>query len=299
MKKLKKNLIIGGGGIKGLSFLGTLENLFKIYPFEQFENFSGVSIGSFIIVMLIIDYNINDLKDFFINNDLYYFTDYKLSNLLENYGLDKGVKVLNLIKAFFITKNIDIDITFLELYNKTKKNIYICGSNISKDSIEYFSYNNTPNMKVLDALRISISVPILFTPILFNNDYYIDGVYFEYYPIEPFKNDIDNTISILLDFKINLLINSFDSYLKKLLFSLYNHMIHNKMVYKDNKNIYNILNIEENSLKFDLNIDEKNKLFNIGTYSFTNKFMNNVYEKLLKKHFFNKLIIKDNNIEEN
>ena len=42
MKKLKKNLVVGGGGIKGLSFLGALDILFKFYSFENFESFSGV-----------------------------------------------------------------------------------------------------------------------------------------------------------------------------------------------------------------------------------------------------------------
>ena len=61
----KTNLILGSGGIKGVSFVGLLEEAFKIYKYEGFKNFIGVSIGSFIAVMLIIGYNINELKDFF------------------------------------------------------------------------------------------------------------------------------------------------------------------------------------------------------------------------------------------
>ena len=54
------------------------------------------------------------------------------------------------------------DITFKRLYNSTKK-ICIIGSNVSKNREEYFSYETTPDMSVLKAIRISSSIPIIFT----------------------------------------------------------------------------------------------------------------------------------------
>jgi predicted acylesterase/phospholipase RssA len=289
MKKLKKNLVVGGGGIKGLSFLGALDILFKFYSFENFESFSGVSIGSFIIVMLNIDYSIEDLKNFFINNELYNFTDYKLSNLVDNYGLDKGTKITNLVKAFFKTKNIDYNITFKELFNLTKKNIYICGSNISKDTVEYFSHFTNPNMSVLHALRISVSVPIIFSPIQYNNDYFIDGVFFEHYPIKPFKNELTNTVSILLEVNLYSEITSFETYLKKIISSMTNYMAFNQVKYYNNKDLYNIKNVEDNPLNFNLNNEEKLKLYNIGAYSIKNIICNNIFKKIIKKIYFKKL----------
>jgi NTE family protein len=287
-KNKKTNLIIGGGGIKGLCFLGALEKLFKIYPFEQFENFSGVSVGSFIIILLIIGYNVNELKDFFIQNDLYTFTDYKFSTLINEYGCDKGDKLVNLIKAFFKTKNIDYNITFIQFYEKFNKIVYICASNITLESVEYFSHINNPNMKIIDAIRISVSVPILFTPILYNNYYYVDGVLLEHYPILPFKNSKKN-ISILLDFDKNNNIQSFDSYLKKLIYSISNHLSHLKIEKYLNNDIIYILNNNTNTLDFKLNNQNKYKLFQIGSFSFLNIYTLNIYNKILKKYYFYKI----------
>lgn len=289
-KNIKKNLIIGGGGIKGLCFLGALDKLFKIFPLKQFQNFSGVSVGSVIIVMLIIGYTIDELKDFFIHNDLYNFTDYKFSNLINNYGCDNGDKLLNLIKAFFKTKNVNYNITFIQFYQKFNKTIYICGSNISLETVEYFSHLNNPNMKVIDALRISISIPILFTPIKYNNYYYVDGVFLENYPITPFKNSKKN-ISLLLDFDKNRSIQSFDTYLKKLIYSISNHLSHLKMKNYLNNDIIYILNNNFNSFDFKLNNENKQILFQIGSFSFINIYTHNIYNKILKKYFFYKMKI--------
>lgn len=287
-KNKKTNLIIGGGGIKGLCFLGALEEIFKIYPFEQFQNFSGVSVGSTIIVMLIIGYSIDELKDFFIKNDLYNFSEYKFSNLINEYGCDKGDKLVNLIKAFFKTKNVDYNITFIQFYKKFNKTIYICGSNISLETVEYFSHLNNPNMKVIDSLRISISVPILFTPVKYNDYYYVDGVFLENYPILPFKNSKKN-ISVLLDFDKTRNIQGFDSYLKKLIYSISNHLSHIKMKNYLNNDIIYILNNNTNNLDFKLNDETKQKLLDIGSFSFLNIYTQNIYNKILKKYFFNKL----------
>ena len=290
MKKLKKNLVIGGGGIKGLSFLGALDVIFKYYPLENFENFCGVSIGSMIIIFLNIGYTIDELKDFFINNDLYNFTDYKLSNIIDSYGLDKGIKITNLLKAFLKTKNIDYNITFKDFFIKTKKNIYICGSNISKNRVDYFSHFNNPDMPILEAIRISISVPLIFSPVKYNNDYYVDGVFFEHYPIEPFKNDINNTVSVLLDISKTNEITNFESYLYRLMLSMANFNALRRLQINNNVNLYNILNDENNGLKFDLNNQDKIKLFEMGNYSIKNIIINKIYNKIKKRIYFNKLL---------
>ena len=67
------------------------------------------------------------------------------------------------------------DITFIELYNITKKNLSMIGTNYTKGTEVCFNHINYPTLSVIKAIRISISVPLLFTPVLYNNDYYVDG----------------------------------------------------------------------------------------------------------------------------
>jgi len=284
----KTNLIIGGGGLKGLCFLGALSEIFKIYDYKNFKSFSGCSIGSFIIVSLIIGYTIEDLQKFFIDVDLVKFTEYKLTNIFDIYGFDNGTKGNNLLKAIFVTKDVDPDITFIDFHEKFKKVVYIVGSNISKEIVEYFSHITHPNMKVIDALRISMAVPIMLAPFKYNGDFYVDGCHYESYPIEPFKNSKKN-VALILDSKSDVEINSFNIFVKKLIYSVYNYIIKTKFgknFYNQNDTFYIQHNEEIDGINLEGDIESKNNLFKMGVYSVKNIISNNIYQKILIKRAF-------------
>ena len=285
----KTNLILGSGGIKGVSFVGLLEEAFKIYKYEGFKNFIGVSIGSFIAVMLIIGYNINELKDFFIDVNLKIFTDFRFKKLFEEFGMDNGQRYINLIRSFFLTKNINPEITFLELYNLKKKNLYIVGSNLNTENPEYFNHQTHPDMKIFDAIRISSSVPFVLTPYKYNNNYYVDGALYEPVPLGPYKNSKKNLIILLnksVDDNFNL---NFKTYISKILNSFYNNLIESKLnLIKD---MYFIENNEDTSaINPEISKEEKIKLYNMGKYFFKNKYLDNIYLKILKKNYFFRLL---------
>ena len=59
-------LCMGGGGIKGISFLGTLKYLEDqdYFKLKDINNFVGTSAGSILAFFLAIDYSVNELIDF-------------------------------------------------------------------------------------------------------------------------------------------------------------------------------------------------------------------------------------------
>ena len=64
--------------------------------------------------------------------------------------------------------------------------------------MEYYSFETTPQMKLIDAIRISISIPFIFTPVINNKgEYVIDGAVYNPYPIQYYRN-IDKKIGICL-----------------------------------------------------------------------------------------------------
>lgn len=171
-------LCFSSGGIQGISFIGALKYLLDKKYIDIFfiKNFIGTSVGSIISFLLVINYSIDELLLFLITFDFKKLElDYDINCIFNNYGIDNGEKMLNLLILLLENKLKIKDITFIELYNITKKNLIIIGTNFTKGNEEIFSYEKTPNMSVIIALRISISIPIIFTPVLFNNNYYIDG----------------------------------------------------------------------------------------------------------------------------
>ena len=171
------------------------------------------------LALLCLGYNSNDLIKIFYEIDESKFrniTTESILCILENYGIDDGLKFIKLISIFFKKKGFDENITFQQIYEITKKNLIIVGCCINTTEEVHFSKDSHPNLCVLKAIRISTAIPILFTPIKLDNKYYMDGGMINNFPIEIFEDDLDNTLAILLTGEdyYNNDINSFQSFLK-------------------------------------------------------------------------------------
>ena len=88
-----------------------------------------------------------------------------------------------LLSSFLKEKYNLEDINFLDLYKLTQKKISIIGTNYSKGKEVVFNYETYPEMSVITAVRISISIPFIFEPEYFNNDYYIDVSFTNNFPL--------------------------------------------------------------------------------------------------------------------
>ena len=99
------------------------------------------------------------------------------------------------------------DATFKDLHAKVQsdalihgKNLFVVGTNLSQIKSEVFSYLDTPDLIISDAVRISMSIPILFRPHQYHikntdgkrvpksNDLYVDGGLLDNYPLWLFDN---------------------------------------------------------------------------------------------------------------
>ena len=98
----------------------------------------------------------------------------------------------------FKLKGFSKNITFKELYEKTKKELIITGVCINEKKCYYFSYKNTPDMNVIKSIRISTAVPLYFTPIQYDNKLWVDGGVIDNYPMSLFKDKLNKTLGVYL-----------------------------------------------------------------------------------------------------
>ena len=182
MNENYNEIIISSGGVRGVALLGSLKSFYKIYPIERITHFTGCSVGSLFCLLLALDYTIKEIKDIIFKIDFGHFQSLKVRNLLNTCGFDDGTKFTNLIKAFIINKKYNPNITFKELYELTGRILTISVTNITKGISEYHNYLTTPDLNIVLSIRMSINIPILFTPILYNNCYYVDGGLLDPYP---------------------------------------------------------------------------------------------------------------------
>jgi predicted acylesterase/phospholipase RssA len=176
MQKKFKNLVISGGGIKGIAICGALNKLNeKIQLLSTIKTIVGSSIGSYIAFFLALGLTPHKMNLVFENVDFKELQEFDIKLFFEKYGFDEGNKFSSLVKATMQTQNVNSNITFAEFAKIAKYNIIIVGTNINKSEARYFSAEHTPDMEVIKALRISGGYPFAFTPVELDGDLYADG----------------------------------------------------------------------------------------------------------------------------
>ena len=131
------------------------------------------------------------------------------SYLQENKGLAEGVKIREWIEDKIQSQTGIKNLTFKELKDLHAKDkekyklLYLIGTNICTQKSEVFSHELTPDLIISDAVRISMSLPVIFQPhqqyvkkgnkrCLAKKDLYIDGGVMDNYPIWLFDDTKNN-----------------------------------------------------------------------------------------------------------
>lgn len=265
------NIAFSGGSNKGYSYIGILRALEKNNDqLLNIKNISGASIGSFFACLYTMDFKAKDLIEFL--NIKINITDIDIDNLFTNYGVSSGEDIMSIFKHI-ISKKYNPDITFGELYKKTNKNLYITASCLTNYKIEYFSHYTHPNMKIIQAIRLSITIPYIFSTVEYDKKIYIDGAIFENLPLKEFNTG--KTLGVLLRNKLDMLENIDPSIINDIqTFTLNILVFIRKKMYTEkyeNLSIIKIDNDDLNPINFNLNNKEKTKLV-INGYEQTSLF---------------------------
>lgn len=249
-------LCISGGGLKGISFYGALYHLLnvKYINLDDINIYVGSSIGSIIALLFVLGYNIDEMHDFILNFDFTILEpNIECDNIFTNYGFSSNDKIILTMEHFIKIKFDNSNITFLELYKLTNKKLIITGTNITDKKLEYFDYINTPQMTVIDGIRISTCIPIIFSPIKYNDKYYIDGAVSANLPIDICNK---NTTLGIIAKSTNIHIDSIIS----VFYATVNILVNTQLKHED----YNILTIKDKHYtiaNFNLDKEMKEKLF--------------------------------------
>lgn len=194
----RTKLILSGGGVKGIAHLGALRALQDLGLLQHIEMFAGTSVGALISALLSIGYNPDELYKFITMMDLSKMKELSFGNLLKLFGLDDGKRMEIVFEKLFSGKGINPNITFIQLYERTGKTLIITASCLNDKRAYYYSHTNSPNMEVLIALRMSISIPIYFVPVKYKGKMFIDGGCIDNFPIQLFNHCLDDVIALYL-----------------------------------------------------------------------------------------------------
>jgi predicted acylesterase/phospholipase RssA len=196
-----ENVVLSGGGPVLFIHVGILHELESLpqgtgLACSKLKRIYGTSAGSLIGLFLCIGIELTDLKEYMIGRPWEKIFDISPSSLFSAYH-QRGILTKNVIYEIFkpviegSDLNINMDITFMDLFSATGKHFSCFATNIHEkdfsNALTEFSYQKTPEMKVLDAVFYSSCLPILFQPeIIDDTCCYADGGIVSNFPIDRF-----------------------------------------------------------------------------------------------------------------
>jgi NTE family protein len=167
--------------MKGIAYAGAFEVLDSLGISDSIEQVAGTSSGAMNGLMYALGYSGKEVRHLNLNTNFGKYNQVGfpliggLVRIKRTYGYYKTDRLIEDLGNIMIAKGFSADLTFQELYDahhagKNVKLLYITGSNLTDQKIEIFSHKTYPKMKVLNAVKISISIPVYFEAIFMQPD---------------------------------------------------------------------------------------------------------------------------------
>jgi NTE family protein len=102
-------------------------------------------------------------------NDGGFFFIGGLARVKKRYGWYKGEAFTRWLEHIIAEKTGDAEITFAELKAKGFKDLYVTATCLNKQKLLVFSAASYPHMKIKDAVRISMSIPLYFEAVFIDS----------------------------------------------------------------------------------------------------------------------------------
>jgi predicted acylesterase/phospholipase RssA len=207
-------LVLSGGGIRTLAFIGTFRKLEDNKILAGIDTICAVSAGCVAGLMLILGFTYDEMVQEICTTDFEKFKCIKYTNFLYGYGLVSGEGIVTWLKSLLVKKGFLPETTFKDLYLKTNRNLKVVVCNLNKHSLEIFDMSSSPDLKVTDAIRMSISIPFMFSANKYLGNTYVDGGLVDNFPIGLFSEKTTLGICLVNEAPIPVTetIDNFESY---------------------------------------------------------------------------------------
>lgn len=170
------NLVLEGGGSKGMAYPGAFLELDRLHLLDSLKQIAGTSSGAVNAVLLAIGYNAKEIYHLSYNTKYHRFNQKgfpilgPLFRMKNTYGWYSSERFANTIGDAIEYKTGNREMTFAQLrdsalkYSKYK-DLYITGTSLNDQKTLVFSYETFPEMRLMDAVRASATLPFHFETI--------------------------------------------------------------------------------------------------------------------------------------
>jgi len=191
-----KNLIFEGGGVKGIAYIGAMQVLKDKGVLEKIERVGGTSAGAINAALYALGFTIEEQKKILGKLDFNNFMDDSwgvvkdTNRLLTKYGWYKGDFFHKWMGGLVKKRLGNANATFKDLKASGNPDLYVYTTNLSTRFGEVFSYEHSPNARIADAVRTSMSIPLFFAAVRnAREDVFVDGGVLNNFPIKLFDRE--------------------------------------------------------------------------------------------------------------
>ncbi len=195
-----KNLVFEGGGVKGVAYVGAMEVLQREDILGNIVRVGGTSAGAINALLAGLGYSPEETRDKLLKLNFSNFLDDSwgvvrdADRLINQFGWYKGDFFRQWAADLVEEKSGNPNATFQDIQGQEQqkgfRDMYFMGTNLSTGFAEVFSCEHTPRMCVADAVRISMSIPLLFAAKRsLRGDIYVDGGVLDNYPVKLFDRE--------------------------------------------------------------------------------------------------------------
>jgi predicted acylesterase/phospholipase RssA len=203
-----KHLVLPGGGVNGIKTIGILSELSKANLFDtaNIESIYGTSVGAVIAVLIALKYDWEYIIDYVIKrpwNEAIHFSLENIFGIFTTKGIFDEKLYEIFFRPFFDAKDISLSITLDDFFQKYPVHLHLYTLNVNKFEIVDVNHITHPELPLLTAIKMSSALPIIITPVMYENQYYVDGAFGCNYPLSYCleNHNIDEVLCIYNSFK--------------------------------------------------------------------------------------------------
>ena len=204
-----RRIVLSGGGIRALAHIGALEVLEAKGLLKSVREYVGVSAGAFLGFVLALGYTLQEMRTLCALFDftmIQHLDPEAALNFLTTFGLDDGQNLVKLLGSLLRLKGYPLELTFAEWRTRQPHAVgFRCfAADLQTTSIREFSFETTPHVTLVDALRSTTSLPGYFTPVKDpeTGHFLVDGGVLHNFPLSFLKEDeIEESLGISFSYE--------------------------------------------------------------------------------------------------
>jgi len=157
-----------GGGVRCVAHVGVMRALAQANLLIHLKEMIGISAGALFSLLFVLDYTLDEIERLSLEFDFTVLRNIDPDDAFLfpiTLGLDSGHALERLIESILRQKGFSADTTFADLAKSCSLLLRCYAMELQTAKIREFSAARTPDTKIIFAIRASMSLPILYTPV--------------------------------------------------------------------------------------------------------------------------------------